>query len=661
MFIVLLDGPADIYKIINLIKNKNYYPVIVFSFSKRECESLAMQMSTLKFNSEEESRMVEEVFTHAVDTLSEEDLALPQIARLLPLLCRGIGIHHAGLLPILKEVVELLFQEGLIKVLFATETFSIGVNMPAKTVVFTSVRKFDGSQLRWLTGGEYIQMSGRAGRRGLDERGIVIMMLDAKMEPQAAKGMVLGVTDPLNSAFHLSYSMVLNLMRIEGLGPDFMLERCFYQFQNNSNLPVLQKDLALLKSKHASMVVENEGYIAKYHDIRVQLAALTKELNAAIFQMKYAKPFLDNGRTLRVRIQGQDFGWGVLLSCRIVKSRLSSTAARELEPMYVLDVLLNCAKGSTFTRNADGYATDVKACPPGEDGEFIAVPISLSSVECIGSLRIMLQKDVKPAEVRQLIFKFLLELKKKFPDGLPAVDPIEDMGIRDIAFQQIVRRIEVLEQALSEHALSKASPEVLKICYGQYLEKVEVAQNIKDLKKRVSDAKAVAQLDELKYRKRVLRRLGFTSSADVIEAKGRVACELNTGGDELLLTELMFSNSFNDLTVEQMVALLSCFCLHAKTSMMPPVLREELAAPLRMMQESARSIVRVEKESKLEVDEQEYVDKFKSDLMDVVHAWAKVRKCGYGCFLLNLSSTMSTVLIFFQSLFRCVISYVFGD
>jgi ATP-dependent RNA helicase DOB1 len=169
--------------------------------------------------------------------LSEDDRQLPQIEHILPLLKRGIGIHHSGLLPILKEVIEILFQEGLIKVLFATETFSIGLNMPAKTVVFTSVRKFDGKTTRWVSGGEYIQMSGRAGRRGLDDRGIVILMLDEKMEPAIAKGMVKGEADRLNSAFHLSYNMILNLMRVEGISPEYMLERCFYQFQNSANIP----------------------------------------------------------------------------------------------------------------------------------------------------------------------------------------------------------------------------------------------------------------------------------------------------------------------------------------------------------------------------------------------------------------------------------------
>jgi ATP-dependent RNA helicase DOB1 len=233
-------GVSDIYKIVKMIMVKNLNPVIVFAFSKRECEGLALQMSKLEFNTEDERDLVGSVFENAINALSEDDRDLPQIQSLLPLLKRGIGIHHGGLLPILKEVIEILFQEGLIKVLFATETFSIGLNMPAKTVVFNNVRKFDGKDFRNLSSGEYIQMSGRAGRRGLDDRGIVVMMVDEKLEPEAAKNMVKGEADRLDSAFHLGYNMILNLLRVEGVSPEFMLERCFFQFQNTQSIPKLE-------------------------------------------------------------------------------------------------------------------------------------------------------------------------------------------------------------------------------------------------------------------------------------------------------------------------------------------------------------------------------------------------------------------------------------
>lgn len=234
---------GDIWKLVRMIMLRNYNPVIVFSFSKRECEALALNMSKLAFNDNSEKEMVSKVFNSAIEMLSDEDKSLPQIGNLLPLLRRGIGVHHSGLLPILKETIEILFQEGLIKVLFATETFSIGLNMPAKTVVFTSVRKFDGVSLRWITPSEFIQMAGRAGRRGIDERGIVIMMINEEMDPAVAKEIVRGEQDKLNSAFYLGYNMILNLLRVEGISPEFMLERCFHQFQNQAGVADLEKGM----------------------------------------------------------------------------------------------------------------------------------------------------------------------------------------------------------------------------------------------------------------------------------------------------------------------------------------------------------------------------------------------------------------------------------
>lgn len=160
---------ADLNKLLEMIMQKNFNPVIVFSFSKKEVEGYATAMASNIKNDHTtlaEKDSIEQVFTSAMDVLSEEDKQLPQIQSMLPILKKGIGIHHGGLLPIIKEVIEILFQEGWLKVLFSTETFSMGLNMPAKTVVFTSVRKFDGENFRWISGGEYIQMSGRAGRRG---------------------------------------------------------------------------------------------------------------------------------------------------------------------------------------------------------------------------------------------------------------------------------------------------------------------------------------------------------------------------------------------------------------------------------------------------------------------------------------------------------------
>lgn len=239
------SGQTNIFKMVKMIMERNFAPVIIFSFSKKDCESYAMQMAKLDLNTLEEKKLVDEVFNNAVDVLNDEDKKLPQVTNLLPLLRRGIGIHHGGLLPILKETVEILFGEGLIKALFATETFAMGLNMPARTVLFTAPRKFDGKDFRWITSGEYIQMSGRAGRRGLDDKGIVILMIDEQVSPVVGKAIVQGKPDPINSAFHLTYNMVLNLLRVEEINPEYMLERSFFQFQNQAGIPALYNSKSL--------------------------------------------------------------------------------------------------------------------------------------------------------------------------------------------------------------------------------------------------------------------------------------------------------------------------------------------------------------------------------------------------------------------------------
>ena len=116
----------------NIIVKNAMTPVIVFSFSKKEVEAFAVGQSNMDLNDINDKDAVEEIFKNAIESLAEEDRELPQIQEILPILKKGIGVHHGGLLPIIKEVVEILFQEGLIKVLFSTETFSMGVNMPAR-------------------------------------------------------------------------------------------------------------------------------------------------------------------------------------------------------------------------------------------------------------------------------------------------------------------------------------------------------------------------------------------------------------------------------------------------------------------------------------------------------------------------------------------------
>lgn len=450
-------GPSDIYKIVKMIMMKNYNPVIVFSFSKNMCESYALQMSNLSFNEESEKAMVDKVFNSALEILTEDDKQLPQIQNILPLLKRGIGIHHSGLLPILKETIEILFQEGLIKVLFATETFSIGLNMPARTVVFTSVRKFDGVSLRWVSPSEFVQMSGRAGRRGLDERGIVIMMIDEKMEPAIAKEIVRGEQDKLNSAFYLGYNMILNLMRVEGISPEFMLERCFYQFQNTASVSGLEQgksafdcesnsandvtELHDLEAQRSAFEIADEGTIREYYDLRQQLSTYTKDMRNVINHPNYCKSFMNAGRLVHIKHNEHDFGWGAVVNFSAIKPSKGQKAADIIpQESYVLDVVLQVVDtSSSGTKSFQAVPSGVRPPAEGEKGKMEVVPVVLSCVDSIGQNSIFLPPDLKSAHQRNEVRDTLNETKRRFPDGIPVLDPIETMGITDESFKKLLR------------------------------------------------------------------------------------------------------------------------------------------------------------------------------------------------------------------------------
>ncbi|KAH8110971.1 antiviral helicase [Phellopilus nigrolimitatus] len=619
-------GPSDVSKIIKMIMLKNFNPVIVFAFSKRECEALALTMSKLEFNTAEEQDLITSIFTNAIENLAPDDRQLPQIANILPLLKRGIGIHHGGLLPILKEVIEILFQEGLIKVLFATETFSIGLNMPAKTVVFTDVKKFDGREFRNLSSGEYIQMSGRAGRRGLDDRGVVIMMCDEKLEPGAAKNMIKGEADRLDSAFHLGYNMVLNLMKVEGISPEFMLERCFFQFQNNSNIPLLEEELKKAEEKKLTFKIPDEKLVAEYFDYRQQLDQMGADFREVITHPTYSLPFLQPGRLVKVKHENLDFGWGVIINYqkRLPPKNRPIPKNDDVPPhqQYIVDVLLNCAKGSVLPKERNVTTATpggVLPCLAGEKGEPLVVPVLLSTIEGISLIRIYLQKDIRSLQARETVWKSVLEVHRRFPDGITLLDPVQNMGIKDDKFKQLVKKIEVMENKMFTSPLHK-DPRLPEI-YSMYAEKQQCQSRIRELKKHVKATLDVLQLEELKNRKRVLRRLGFTTSTDIVDIKGRVACEISSG-DELMLTEMIFNGVFNTLLPEQCAALLSCFVFDEKSEQKMK-LTEELSAPLRVMQEMARRIAKVMVESKLAVKEDDYVSSFKVELMDAVIQWCR--------------------------------------
>jgi superfamily II RNA helicase len=200
------------------LTEKELLPALCFVLSRKKIDICANEITTnlLEFDSKVPyiiDRECEQLLRSKLPNY-EEYLHLPEYINMVSLLRKGIAIHHSGVLPILKEIVELLYAKGYIKLLFATETFSIGVNMPTKTVIFTDVNKFDGTTTRLLFSHEMSQMSGRAGRRGIDKIGTCIHLnnLFRNVDHISYKTMMNGKPQKLVSKFKISYNLLLNLL-----------------------------------------------------------------------------------------------------------------------------------------------------------------------------------------------------------------------------------------------------------------------------------------------------------------------------------------------------------------------------------------------------------------------------------------------------------------
>uniref|UniRef100_A0A8B9G1F8 RNA helicase n=2 Tax=Amazona collaria TaxID=241587 RepID=A0A8B9G1F8_9PSIT len=571
-------GPSNVFKIVKMITERNFQPVIIFSFSKKDCEAYALQMTKLDFNTDEEKKMVEEVFNNAIDCLSDEDKKLPQVEHVLPLLKRGIGIHHGGLLPILKETIEILFSEGLIKALFATETFAMGINMPARTVLFTSASKFDGKDFRWISSGEYIQMSGRAGRRGMDDRGIVILMVDEKMSPTIGKQLLKGSADPLNSAFHLTYNMVLNLLRVEEINPEYMLEKSFYQFQHYRTIPEIVERVTKLEKQYNKILIPNEENVVIYYKIRQQLAKMSKEIEQYVHKPKYCLPFLQPGRLVKVKSEDDNVGWGVVVN--FSKKSNAKPNCAELDSLYVVEVLLYCSKDSlknSTTESAKPISLD-------EKGEMQVCYTCLFSIVRTLPAHVFSHRPTPQV----LLSRAALNLFSAQSVAVPgiALTKVEDLALGMVKLHQVGispphKRVKVpLDGIPSLQCINRTTQlgVIGKLAEGALNPTVHVTH--KDVEQDRSQHRSLG--DTTRYR---------SPSSEM------------------------------------------------------PKLTEQLAGPLRQMQECAKRIAKVSAEAKLEIDEENYLNSFRPNLMDVVHTWANGANFAHICKMTD---------VFEGSIIRCM-------
>src|SRR5579859_2445673 len=267
--------------VIERLDRAGLLPAITFIFSRAGCDAAAAQClaAGLRLTTPEESAQITEVAERRTADIPADDLRVLGYAEWLTGLQRGIAAHHAGLLPTFKEVVEELFEAGLIRAVFATETLALGINMPARTVVIERLDKWNGETHANLTPGEYTQLTGRAGRRGIDVEGHAVVLWQPGVDPAALAGLAGTRTYPLNSSFRPSYNMAVNLVGQAGLErASALLESSFAQFQADRAVADVARSAQRRSEELEKLAVTCErGDFAGYFRLRRDLSEMEGE------------------------------------------------------------------------------------------------------------------------------------------------------------------------------------------------------------------------------------------------------------------------------------------------------------------------------------------------------------------------------------------------
>ncbi|VAI55654.1 unnamed protein product [Triticum turgidum subsp. durum] len=640
--------------LINNLLKKSLVPVVIFCFSKNRCDRSADSMFGADLTSSSDKSEIRVFCDKAFSRLKGSDRNLPQVVGIQSLLRRGIGVHHAGLLPIVKEVVEMLFCRGVIKVLFSTETFAMGVNAPARTVVFDTLRKFDGKEHRRLLPGEYIQMAGRAGRRGLDTIGTVIMMCrDEIPEESDLKNLLVGKPTRLESQFRLTYTMILHLLRVEELKVEDMLKRSFAEFHAQKDLPQKEKLLLQMLRQPTKTIecIKGEPSIEEYYDMFLEAEEHREFVTEAIMQLHTTQQFLAPGRLVVVKAKSDDDHLlGVIVKnpsatlkqyvvlvltgdCTSSALAPNLSSQNEKGPGDSQGYFIIPPKGKRgmdddffsssrtrkssgviniklpYTGDASGMGFEVRAV---ENKEIISICTSKIKIDQVGLLE-DISKTAYAKTVQMLIKE---QTDGKYP---PALDAIKDLKMKDM---DQVKRYHAHNNLLEQMSKNKCHgciklKEHKSMMKDQKVHKDELDQ----LKYQMSD-EALQQMPQFQGRIDVLKEIHYIDSDLVVQLKGRVACEMNSG-EELISTECLFENQLDELEPEEAVAIMSAFVFQQRNAS-EPSLTPKLADAKKRLYDTAINLGQLQKRHEVPVDPEEYArDNLKFGLVEVVYEWAK--------------------------------------
>lgn len=608
------------------LRKEELLPCCIFVFSKKRCEENADALSNLDYCTAAEKSASHMILEKSLARLKPDDRQLPQIRRIRELLSRGIAVHHGGLLPIVKECVEILFAKTLVKVLFATETFAMGLNLPTRTVVFSGFRKFDNKGFRDLLPGEYTQMAGRAGRRGLDTVGSVIIVAPGADEaPPAARlrQMMLGDPTKLRSQFRLTYNMILNLLRVEALKIEEMIKRSFSENATQALLPEHEKQIKLSEADLAKVKRDQcdtcDKDIELCHQASIEYQLLTEQLHFSMLATAVGRRMFQPKRLVVMKGKNDVRTAGVLL-----REGVGRSPSFSVQVLEIVDKSNRKRQDADFLPYLPRFRRRFVPLPQtASDMIFRIATVPLSDVESLTSSHIQIDVDGVLKKDKDAWAKAKAEL-------LPTCASWTSSTWNELDYQKYLKEMTIRtlldERAKAANGAQERDcihcpdfPKHFAMAHDQWVIKDRI-----DTVRRMMSDQNLQLLPDYQQRISVLQDLGFIDENSRVELKGKVACEIHSA-DELVLTELVLENVLAEYEPEEIVALLSSFVFQEKTDSTP-----NMTPALERGQET---IVKIsERVNDYQIrhqvilssdDSNDFVSRPRFGLVEVVYEWAR--------------------------------------
>jgi ATP-dependent RNA helicase HelY len=536
-------------EVVDRLAEERMLPVIVFVFSRAGCDQAVEQClaAGIRLTDADERRALRAIAERHVESLSDDDLDVLGYDTWLAGIEAGVAAHHAGLVPPMKEAVEEGFSSGLLKVVFATETLALGINMPARSVVIEKLSKFTGEHHEFLTPGEYTQLAGRAGRRGIDEVGYAVVLWDPFVPFEQVAGLASRRTYALTSSFHPTYNMAANLVqRYPPQQARHLLNLSFAQFHADRDVVAVERDLELRRAQLAeaeAAAVHPAGDVDEYRRLLAELDAARRTAhNRSDGRFEHLRP----GDVLIVPKRG-----GKVV---VLKQERGSGPQR----------ILALTQGKSLVR--------------------------LSPHDFRGKLRKVATIDLpRPFAPRSQSFQ------------RAAVDALRRLKVRDVELPvETDGDVAELQAAVAGHALHNAPGSDVTLRAAWQADRI--ARDIARLERRVSSRSdsLARQFDRVLG---VLTTWGYVDDWTLTEA-GRLLTRLNSEG-ELVIAEALREGRLDDIDPATMAAVVSCFTFQRRgpesNEPMPPRRwpNQEVARRSRALDAVWRDLHLAEREARL--------------------------------------------------------------